>query len=133
MNVEERYKGCQTFLTEGCLFLALCSIAEQMSGRKVDILDVLVYAKKQGYITSANELTVDGQTLLLRDLTGRQWRREVMKELPYVVPDAMYTVEKWLNSRTGFTHYRRRCWDTLVNSTTVKEGALVAYYAYVWS
>ena len=127
-----RYRGCQTFFKEGCLFFCLLSIAEEFSQKKLDCLDILAYTKKMGYIDENNEMTEDSQVKLLRDLTGKQWKRSVLKELPLNVPDEMYTVEKWLNPRTGFTHFRRRYVDTLIDSVTVKEGTLVAYYAYTW-
>lgn len=130
-RIRERYEGAQSFLEVGCLFLSLCSIAEQVTQNDVDILGVLQYARKQGYIDENDDLTVEGQCKLLRDLTGAQWRREVLKDLPILVPDEMYTVEKWVNPRTGKTHFKRRPYDTLKNSLTVKEGARVAYYAYI--
>lgn len=128
----KRYRGVQSFLTEGCLFFCLLSIAEEFLQKKLDLLDILAYAKKMGYIDAKNEMSEDSQVKLLRDLTGKQWKRTVLKELPLNVPDEMFTVEKWLNPRTGYTHFRRRYVDTLLDSVTVKEGALVAYYAYTW-
>ena len=76
-------------------------------------------------------MTVEGQCMFLRDLTGDVWERQEMKSLPAVVPDNMYTVEKWVNPRTGFTHFRRRFMDTVKNSVTVKEGSLICYYGYI--
>lgn len=127
-----RYKGVQTFLTEGCLFLSLLSIAEESRSKPFDCLDIIEYSRKMGYIDEKNEMSEDGQVSLLRDLTGKRWKRRIMKELPRSVPDEMFIVEKWLNPRTGFTHFRRRFVDTLTNSITVKEGALVAYYGYIY-
>ena len=74
-------------------------------------------------------MTVEGQCAYLRDLTGKNWRREVLKELPNPAPDAMYTVEKW--KRDERTHFRRRFMDTLTNSQTVALGKLVEYYCYI--
>lgn len=125
-----RYAGCQTFLTEGCLFLSLLSIAEEYSKETFDCLRVLEYARKMGYITDNNDLTIIGQTSLLKDLTGKTWERVVMSKLPATVPDAMYTIEKWVNGKK--THFRRRFVDTLSNSITVRDGKLVEYYTYTW-
>lgn len=133
LRVKNRYEGCQSFLSEGCLFLALCSIAEEARQKEVDILDALYYCKDKGYIDDKNIMSVRGQEELLEYLTGKVWSREVMSELPLVVPDEMYTIEKWQNARTGFTHFKRRYMDTLINSVTVKEGELVEYYTYSWS
>ena len=126
-----RYEGVQSFLTEGCLFLCLCSIAEQVMGQKIDILDTIRYCKRMGYIDSKNEMTEEGQCMYLRDLTGKVWEREEFKNLPAVVPDNMYTVEKWVNPNTGYTHFKRRFVDTLKNSVTVRDGYMIGYYGYI--
>ena len=105
-------------------------VIEQITDTKVDILDAIKYCKKMGYIDSNGDMSIGGQCQYLRDLTGKNWTRDVKKELPAVVPDEMYTVEKWENARTGYPHFKRRFMDTLVNSVTVKEGIRVAYYCY---
>ena len=127
--LKNRYEGSQSFLQEACLFLSLTSIAEQVTNSNIDILGTLAYCKRQGYINSKNEMTVEGQCAYLRDLTGKNWRREVLKELPNPVPDEMYTIEKW--KRDERTHFRRRFMDTLTNSQTVALGKLVEYYCYI--
>jgi hypothetical protein len=129
-SIERRYKGVQTFLTEGCLFLSLTSIAEQVANMHVDLLSALQFARAEGWIDQNNDMTEDTQCYYLEYLTHKKWHREVKKELPCTVPDEMYTVEKWLNTRTGKAHFRRRFVDTITDSITVKEGALVAYYCY---
>lgn len=129
-KLKSRYAGAQTFLKDGCLFLSLSSIIEQYTGNPLDILGTLSYCKKQGYINADNDMTVEGQLKYLRDLTGRTWIRTVVKQLPATVPENMYTVEKWLNARTGYIHFKRRFMDTLTNSVTVKEGTLTDYYCY---
>lgn len=131
--IVRRYEGVQTFLTEGCLFLSLCSIAEQVINGHIDILSTIQYAKAEGWIDSNNDMTKASQCALLGFLTGKQWRREEFTELPNPVPDEMYTVEKWVNLNTGFTHFRRRFVDTLTNSVTVAQGKLERYYGYIMS
>lgn len=128
--VEQRYKGVQTFLTEGCLFLSLCSIAEQVANMHIDILSAIQYAKTEGWIDANNDMTKTSQCALLEFLTGKKWHREEFTTLPNPVPDEMYTVEKWRNPKNGFTHFRRRFVDTLTDSVTVKMGKLVSYYGY---
>lgn len=132
LAIEKRYKGCQTFLKEGCLFLSLCSIVEQVTDEPVDILEALAYAKQQHLIDSDNSMSESHQCEFLWQLTGKRWHRVVSKALANPVPKEMYTVEKWENPRTGLTHFRRRFVDTLSNSITVKEGTLVAYYCYCY-
>lgn len=129
--IVRRYQGVQTFLTEGCLFLSLCSIAEQVVNEHIDILSTIQYAKAEGWIDSNNDMTKASQCALLGFLTGKVWRREELTELPNPVPDEMYTVEKWVNLNTGLTHFRRRFVDTLTNSVTVAQGKLERYYAYI--
>jgi len=130
--IERRYKGVQTFLTEGCLFLSLCSIAEQVANMHIDILSAIQYAKAEGWIDANNDMTKASQCALLGFLTGKKWHREELTALPNPVPDEMYTVEKWLNPKNGFTHFRRRFVDTVADSVTVKMGKLVSYYGYVY-
>jgi hypothetical protein len=130
--IVRRYEGVQTFLTEGCLFLSLCSIAEQVVNGHIDILSTIQYAKAEGWIDSNNDMTEASQCALLGFLTGKQWHREFMKVLPTIVPVEMFTVEKWMNSRTGKTHFRRRFVDTLERSVTVTEGTCVGYYGYCY-
>lgn len=129
-SIERRYKGVQTFLIEGCLFLSLTSIAEQVANMHIDLLSALQYAKAEGWIDKNNNMTEDTQCYYLEYLTSKKWHREVKKELPRSVPEEMYTVEKWLSPHTGKTHFRRRFVDTITDSITVKEGVLVAYYCY---
>lgn len=128
-SIERRYAGVQTFLQEGCLFLSLCSIAEEFNGRAVDILEAVAVAKENKWILPSNDLTVDGQCKLLQYLTHIEWVR-TERDVLRTELDNEYTVEKWYNSRTGFTHFKRRYVDTLVSSNTVKVGKLMEYYVY---
>ena len=128
--VVRRYAGVQTFLTEGCLFLSLCSIVEQVANMHVDILSAIQYAKAEGWIDKNNDMTEDSQCALLGFLTGKRWHREEFTTLPNPVPDEMYTVEKWCND--AFTHFRRRFVDTLTKSVTVARGKLSGYYGYIY-
>ncbi len=50
--------------------------------------------------------------------------------LPSVINDNQFTIEKWFNPRTKFTHFKRRFVDTLQSSVTVKEGKVIEYYIY---
>jgi hypothetical protein len=128
--IVRRYEGVQTFLTEGCLFLSLCSIAEQVANMHVDILSTIQYAKAEGWIDKNNDMTEASQCALLGFLTGKKWHREEFTELPNPVPDEMFTVEKWCRDKV--THFRRRFVDTLTHSMTVAMGKLSGYYGYVY-
>lgn len=128
--IVRRYAGVQTFLTEGCLFLSLCSIAEQVVNGHIDILSTIQYAKAEGWIDKNNDMTEDSQCALLGFLTGKKWQREELTALPNPIPNEMFTVEKWCRDKV--THFRRRFVDTLTNSVTVKMGKLVCYYCYYY-
>ena len=143
-EIKEKYIGLQTRLKErskmlacmgdeACLFLCLCSIAEEWFWdfmhfeRMIDIIRFAEQCRKEGCID--DEWTCQTEKIL-RQATGLPWKKNEVKELPAVVPDEMYTVEKWFNPRTGKTHFRRRWGDTLENSVTVREGQLVGYYTF---
>ena len=116
-----------------CLFLCLCSIAEEYNdshhtGIHTDILESAVLAREKGLL--ADDWTCLDSVGILNALTDTTWKREELSALPKSIPSEMYTVEKWYNKNTGLTHFRRRWGDTLVNSKTVKEGKLQVFYAF---
>ena len=146
-DIRQKYIGLQTRLKErsrmlscmgdySCLFLCLCSIAEEWfeelfgdfkKGLTLDMAEFALECREKGYID--DEWTCRTEDIL-RLATGVAWRKAEVKELPAVVPDEMYTVEKWYNPRTGYTHFRRRWGDTVKDSVTVREGQLVGYYTF---
>ena len=132
MNVKERYEGIQTVFEKagesGCLFISLLSIAEEYTGLPVDF--IVAYRKCIELGLIEKDFFCNDQQKILYELTGEKWKKSVLKELPDSVPEGMFTVEKWFNERTGFTHFKRRCWDTLKSSVTVKEGYIKEYYCY---
>lgn len=140
---KEKYIGFQSKLAKhalflqnmgaySCLFLCLCSITEEYfelhePERKFDILEAAIRCREKGLIDHEWTCkTVD----ILNFLTGRRWEKKNMEKLPERIPENMYTVEKWFNERTKYTHFRRRWGDTLDNSVTVKEGVLSCYYVF---
>ena len=132
MNVKERYEGIQTVFENAgksaCLFLLLLSIAEEYTGLPVDF--IVAYRKCIDLGLIRDDFYCNDQQKILYELTGAKWKKTVLKKLPDSVPENMYTVEKWFNKRTGFTHFKRRSWDTLKSSVTVKEGYIKEYYCY---
>lgn len=132
MNVQERYNGIQTAMKNAgesaCLFLSLLSIAEEYTGLPVDF--IVAYRKCIDLGLIRDDFYCNDQQKILYELTGAKWKKTVLKKLPDSVPENMYTVEKWFNERTGFTHFKRRGWDTLKSSVTVKEGYIKEYYCY---
>lgn len=132
-SVKDAYQGIQTVcgkLNEyGCLFLCLCSIAEDYTHNVTDVFGVYSICLKNKYIDE--NFFCYNQEKILEVLTGKKWKKQVMETLPKKVPDEMYTVEKWYNPRTEFTHFKRRGFDTLKSSVTVREGKLTSYYCYI--
>lgn len=132
-TTKERYTSIQTKLqncgSDGCLFLSLLSIAEEMTGEEVDLFNSILDATKKGYIQ--DDFTVLDSPSLLKMLTGKPWTRKIVSSLDGItIRDQDYTVCKWYNPRTGYYHFRRRGYDTLANSVTVAEGSIVEYYIY---
>ena len=132
MNAKERYNGIQTVFEKagesGCLFLSLLSIAEEYTGLPVDFIVAYRKCIEKGLIKK--DFFCNDQEKILYEFTGKKWKKIVLKELPSSVPENMYTIEKWHNDRTGFTHFKRRSFDTLECSITVKEGKILEYYCY---
>ena len=124
-----RYKGFQTFIKDGCYWLSLCSIADDVRGTPVDLITAYNVTVEKGWV-SPNAYIKD-PCAILQWLTKRKWSLRVEERVPDVVEDNEWTVLKYYNSRTGFTHFRRRDVDTLTSSTTVAEGKLVACYVFV--
>ena len=108
----------------------MLSIAEEQTGHDIDFITAYNACLKVRAIDE--QFYCVNQELILEVLTGKKWTKKIMPKLPDKVPDKMYTVEKWYNPRTNFTHFKRRAFDTLKTSTTVREGILVEYYTYTW-
>lgn len=134
-RIIDRYAGLQRRLTgidsDGCFFLALCSIAEEMLGRPIDLIDAVNLCYRNKLIM--DEYTVQSAATILGVLTGKQWTGEVVTSLDNVdIGEHDYTVAVYHNDRTGLDHFRRRYVDTLENSTTVREGYIREYRIYRW-
>lgn len=143
-RIREKYIGLQTKMLKAaddikqfgdysCLFLCLCSIAEEYneshhSRYRVDVLADYLACRSKGYI--GEEFFVKDSPAVLEYLTGQKWKREIVDELPDTVPDNMYTVERWYNQKTRYTHFRRRWGDTITDSNTVRNGKLTNYYLF---
>lgn len=131
MSTKERYQGIQTMLTkigtDGCLFLCLCSIAEEVNGRPIDLIVTVRKAMDNKWVT--DDYTVKDSIALLHYLTGKSVSRKIVKTI-WDLEDYEYSICKYHNKRTGFDHFKRRSFDTLNKSVTVLEGELEAYYVY---
>lgn len=132
MDTKSRYAGIQSEMNRlyegGCLFLCLLSIAEEVRDRPIDLIDAIHICKVRKWLKS--DYTVADSLSILAYFTGYSWTRNETQALS-VIRDNEYTVCKYNNARTGFTHFRRRPWDTLDNSVTVQEGKIIEYYIYI--
>lgn len=132
MDVKSRYRGIQSVLlncgNEGCLFLSLMSIAEEVSQKPIDLIDAIniLFGAK---CIKPNFYVLDSLEML-KILTGKTWHRRVVKKLPDTILDNQFTIAHWYNEKTGLNHFRRRCFDTLWDSKTVKNGEIKQYYLY---
>lgn len=131
-RIKLRYAGIQSKLEGidegGCLFLCLCTIIEEVTGLPCDIIGILQESMAKGWVKK--DYTVADSLALLNEYTGKKFRRVEVATLPAEIKDNEFSIEKWFNPRTGFTHFKRRFVDTLASSVTVKEGFIKEYYIY---
>jgi hypothetical protein len=131
-KIKSRYSGVQTRLKNisdyGCLFLALCTIIEEVTGKEADIIGMIQLSRQKGWLSA--DYTVEDSIAILNEYTGKSFKREIFDFLPDTIRDNEFTIEKWYNPRTGYTHFKRRFVDTLLSSVTVKEGRIKEYYIY---
>lgn len=136
MNTKVRYSGIQSLLqglhfNESCHFLCLCSIAEEVNGAPIDFIGVIKLASVHNLIRK--DFYVNDACALLSVMTGKTWVQGTASELPETIAANEYTEEVYYNPRTKFTHFKRRGYDTLDSSITVKEGYIKEYRIYRWS
>lgn len=133
-EIKKRYAGVQNYIENigsgGCLFLVLCTIIEEVTGKPVDLIGIVQKSLAKGWLTK--DFEVKDSLRLLDEFTGKSWKRTVVSKLPAQIKDNEFTIEKWYNPRTKFEHFKRRFVDTLVASVTVKEGYIKEYYIYYY-
>lgn len=133
MTVRQRYEGLQTICKElnesGCLFLSVLSIAEEATGKEIDLINAIRISQSKGWLSY--DFEVKDSLAILRHFTHHEWTRsEKLKKLPATIKDNEYTVAIYYNKNTSFTHFRRRGFDTLTNSVTVRDGVIIGYYIF---
>ena len=131
-QIKSRYIGIQSKLKDianyGCLFLCLCTIIEEVTGKEADLIGIIQESKAKGWL--ADDFTVNDSIAILNAFTGKNFKRDVVKVLPTIVNENDFTIEKWYNPKTKGNHFKRRFVDTLENSVTVRIGKIEAYYIY---
>lgn len=130
--------GIQTFLSEAgeaaCYALCLIDIAEEYSGKHIDVLDSLFNAVDRGYIhynaddrNDDNNFFVEYPGLFLEMMTGVKW--DVRKEAAFYAPkDGEYCVQRWERKKTGniLSHFQRKDFEPIEDSLTAKYGKIVS-------
>lgn len=140
MTVRERYEGLQTLFKvaheSSCHFLTLCSIADEYRYEHnmpyIDLLWAIRTCQSKGLIDGEFYVNDDGTNVLSLLTDGKKWIRKDVEVLP-PIGDNDYTEALYYNPRTTFTHFRRRYFDTLESSVTVKEGSIIQYRIYTVS
>ena len=132
MKTKNRFESMQTKLElcgkYGCLFLCILSIAEEVSEKEIDLQHAILICQSKGWLSY--DFTVKDSLAILNYYTNKTWHRLELTKLPSVIKDNEYTVVKYYNSKTKYTHFKRRSFDTLVDSQTVKFGFIQEYYIY---
>ncbi len=129
-EVTSRYENSQRILwnmKDACFFLSLLSVAEEVTGKKIDLLDAARYCQQKGWCT--NDFTIKYDCAILSWLTGKKVSKEVVDRLG-IVKGNQYTIEKWLAKDGRGNHFRRRYFDVYNGSVTVRDGTLMCYYLY---
>lgn len=133
-ELKERYDGIQTKMKGiadgGCLLLALCSVIEETTGKPADLIGIIQKSLEKKYLLT--DYTVNDSLMLLEEFTGKKWIRREVKELPIVINDNDFTIEKWYNPKTKGNHFRRRFVDTVTDSNTCRIGGIECYYIYTY-
>ena len=114
--------------SDGCFFLCLCTIIEEVTGMPCDLIGIIQESKTKKWLDT--NFTVNDSIALLNNFTGKKFKRVKVETLPETIRDNEFTIEKWYNPRTHYTHFKRRFTDTLASSVTVKEGKILEYYIY---
>ena len=130
--------GIQTFLSEAgdaaCYALDIVQIASRHIGRDIDPIYALDrgIAARMIHYSWANpddndNFFVTDPAGLLTLLTGDVWTVEKVGP-DYVASVGEHVVERWERQVTGSTigHFRLPDWDSLVDSKTVRFGAIVS-------
>lgn len=132
--IKDRYSGIQDLFrnidTDGCLFLCLCTIIEEVTGKPADIVAMIQISRKNKWITP--DFHINDSLQILNYFTGLTFKRREVGNLPSVIHENEFSIEKWYNPRTKKEHFKRRFVDTLLGSITVQEGKVAGYYIYYY-
>ena len=140
-QIKNRYNGIQTlmknFSDSSCNLLSLCTIIEELTGKPADLIGIVQWGrntlvKGTDKPVVEEDWTVNDNFAVLSKFSGKKkWKRTEVDKLPKKIKDNQFTFEIWKKKPTDAAmHIKRRFVDTLINSQTVKNGAIVKYYIY---
>ena len=139
--------GIQNQLTalgeSSCYFLCLCKIAEEANTQPIDIVNSFDLCVGEKYIRfnynkpdDGDNCYIDNPSGILELLTRKTWsyrRITTQWEIEcWKAGEKEYTIQRWYRKTTGkeYTHFRRPVWDPLLDSQTVKYGAIDVLYIF---
>jgi hypothetical protein len=123
--IEYRQKIMETIGREGCYFLCLVRIAEQLSGTRIDAIPVYLESVERLFMDADCFLTHPDRVLEL--MTGRRWTvRKVDKR--YQVSGSEIEVLRYerTEGRRTLAHFVLPDYDPMGISLTVQNGYLVS-------
>lgn len=140
-QIKNRYNGIQTlmknFSDSSCNLLSLCTIIEELTDKPADLIGIVQWGrntlvKGTDKPVVEEDWTVNDNFAVLSKFSGKKkWKRTEVDKLPKKIKDNQFTFEIWKKKPTDAAmHIKRRFVDTLINSQTVKNGAIVKYYIY---
>lgn len=129
--MKNRLENIQSKIKNACFVLSLQSIIEDLENCQIDIIDFINECKKNHFIT--NDMFVLSDVSILKHFTFSNWIKKTMSYNDfqnYEVKENEYTILKYFNPETKLNHFKRRYFDTVENSQTVKNGFIESVYIY---
>ena len=136
-------KNIQTFCQEigesACYALSIIHIAELVTGKYYNILELLNAGIMRKYIrynandpNDDNNFFVDYPAEFLSMIIARPVSMKKVDGEIYYPRKNEYVIDRWERKRTGCTtgHFRMADWDSLFDSQTVKYGKIVSHRVF---
>lgn len=120
---EPRQRVMESLGKEGCYFLCLVDIAEEVLGERIDAVPAFLRAVEEGLV-QMNCLVNDAAAVLMM-LTGVGWSKDYKDSL-YVPRESDFEILKYerKNGTGTVVHFVRPGYDPYGDSRTVREGRL---------
>lgn len=126
-QIKNKWGGIQTCWKDGCYFFSLLTILDEADA-SYNLFEFTHMCIDAGYMDPDG--FVRDPLAILSAGSGKMFTMRIVEKLPSHIDANEFTVEKWYNKTTGYTHFRRRFVDTLLSSQTVAKGQLIGYYIF---